>query len=302
MMANLAHFQDKGTLFKRGLCAIGRLEPEDWMATLAGDQLISSISIPGSHDSCARYEPLTGTAQCQSLTLDDQLHVGVRFLDIRCRHIRDQFKIYHGIIDQKQSFDEVFSVCSRFLRNHDGETIIMSVQEEGAAVGNTRSFEQTFLSYLRFERNRWFLEAIIPRLSEVRGKIVLLRRFSAVELPLGIAATDWQDNSTFWIQPSIRVQDKYIVPRVNQKWDIVQLFCAETAAGHKGVLYINFTSGYRPDVFPDIRTVSNYINPRLERLLASPSRFGILVMDFVSAARCAALIIGGNGIKAQHAL
>ena len=46
---------------------------ENWMARIGDDRLISDLSIPGTHDSAARYEKVDGTAKCQTLSLDDQL-------------------------------------------------------------------------------------------------------------------------------------------------------------------------------------------------------------------------------------
>ena len=39
--------------------------------------------------------------QCQSLSLGDQLNVGVRFLDIRLKLDHNQLKAVHGIVDEK---------------------------------------------------------------------------------------------------------------------------------------------------------------------------------------------------------
>ena len=66
-----------------GLTAAGN----DWMSPLDGGLLLSQLSIPGTHDSGARFEPLSRTAKCQTLTIGQQLDAGARFLDIRCRHV-----------------------------------------------------------------------------------------------------------------------------------------------------------------------------------------------------------------------
>src|SRR5579864_9502172 len=68
----------------------------NWMASLDSHLLLSQLSIPGSHDTMALYEPFPGTTKCQNLSLAEQLMAGVRFLDIRCRHTNNAFAIYHG--------------------------------------------------------------------------------------------------------------------------------------------------------------------------------------------------------------
>ena len=85
------------------------------------------------------------TAQCQNLSINDQLQAGVRFLDIRCHRQNDCFAIYHGTFYEGQLFDDVLRTCVAFLAKDTTETIIMSVQDEGGGGNCTRSFEETFL-------------------------------------------------------------------------------------------------------------------------------------------------------------
>ncbi|MBN2842929.1 MAG: hypothetical protein JXM68_07555, partial [Sedimentisphaerales bacterium] len=50
----------------------------NWMAAQKDISLLSQLSIPGTHDSGARFEPIGGTAKCQNLTIAEQLAIGVR--------------------------------------------------------------------------------------------------------------------------------------------------------------------------------------------------------------------------------
>ena len=84
-------------------------DPADWMAGAADARLLSELSIPGTHDSGAQYEPYPGLSKNQDLTIAQQLAAGVRYLDIRCRNVDDRFSIYHGSIDQGQTFDDVLA-------------------------------------------------------------------------------------------------------------------------------------------------------------------------------------------------
>src|SRR5512143_1380456 len=76
----------------------------DWMADLADTRMIAELSIPGTHDSGARFDLTQGLAKTQDLTIAEQLTAGVRYFDVRCRHVGDQFLIYHGGVDQNQTF------------------------------------------------------------------------------------------------------------------------------------------------------------------------------------------------------
>ena len=257
-----------------------------WMTVLDDNRKLSTISIPGTHDSGARFDPpfLSGTAKCQNLTLAEQLEAGIRYLDIRCRHIDNSFAIHHGAIYQNINFDDVRNACIDFLQNNPGETIIMSVKEEHTPDNNTQSFEATFDRYVQESSDRWYLNAEVPTLRTVRGKIVLLRRFSGSQ---GIDATNWADNTTFDIntgQAALKVQDQYVVPNNDDKWNAINALLDEAVGGSSDRLYLNYTSGYKPRFFgiPDINAVANTINPRVRSYFTGreQARFGVIVMDF----------------------
>ncbi|WP_160713287.1 phosphatidylinositol-specific phospholipase C [Chitinophaga solisilvae] len=271
-----------------------------WMSNVPDATSLAALSIPGTHDSGARVEPVAGTAKCQTLSIGEQLDAGIRFLDIRCRHIGDAFAIHHGSIYQNMNFTDVLNACYGFLNSHPTETIIMCVKEEYDPTSNTRSFEQTFDSYVALNPGKWSMGSAVPNIGQVRGKIVLLRRFGAASTPKGIDATSWADNTTFSINngsASLRVQDQYQVPDNNTKWNNITNLFTEAKNGNSNVLYLNYSSGYKPLIFgiPSITTVSNAINPKLNTYFSGnlKGRYGIIPMDFAVSDR-ASLIINTN--------
>ncbi|MGH7813474.1 MAG: phosphatidylinositol-specific phospholipase C [Candidatus Binataceae bacterium] len=270
------------------------------MGALDARGSLARISIPGTHDSGARREVFPGITTCQTLTIAEQLAAGVRYLDIRCRHARNSFEIYHGPVHQRISFADVLNDCVHFLNDNSSECVIMSVKEEYMPLRNARSFERTFDAYAANDPDRWLLTGAVPTLGEASGKIVLLRRFKAASAPKGIDATDWPVNATFAIGGSlarIRVQDEYIVRNNRDKWTAVQELHEEARSGKDDTLYLNFTSGYRPGLFgfPNIPAVSNFINPAMAEYFTNnkSGAFGITVMDFADERTCA-LIVGAN--------
>ncbi|WP_114822207.1 phosphatidylinositol-specific phospholipase C [Chryseobacterium sp. KLBC 52] len=271
--------------------SLAPIEMNSWMSGLQDNISLSKISIPGTHDSGARVDApvVSGTAKTQDLSIAEQLNAGVRFLDIRCRHIDNAFTIHHGAIYQNLNFDDVLNACYAFLNSHPSETIIMSVKEEYDASNTTRSFEQTFDSYVQKNPSKWDLGANIPTLGAVRGKIKLLRRFSSGTTK-GINASPWADNTTFDINNSgvqLKVQDYYKVTNNDDKWNGIFNLLNEAKNDTNGKLFVNFTSGYKPGIFgiPSIPTVSNNINPRLKTFFQSNTHgsFGIMPIDFVNA-------------------
>ena len=269
-----------------------------WMSVVADQTSIAAISIPGTHDSGATQEQVAGTAKCQNLSITDQLNAGVRYLDIRCRHIDNAFAIHHGAIYQNLNFNDVLNACINFLNSHPTETIIMSVKEEHTPSNNTRSFEQTFDAYVQQNPAKWDLGNNIPTLGSIRGKIRLLRRFSGSS-PKGIDATAWADNTTFDINnaATLKVQDFYNVNDVNTKWTRVETLLNEAKNDVSNRLYLNYASGYKAGIFsiPSITTVSNFINPKITTFFTNNThgKFGIIPLDFVDSGR-SQLIINTN--------
>lgn len=281
--------------------SLAPIEMNSWMSGLQDNISLTKISIPGTHDSGARVDApvVSGTAKTQDLSIAEQLNAGVRFLDIRCRHIDNAFTIHHGAIYQNLNFDDVLNACYTFLNSHPSETIIMSVKEEYDASNTTRSFEQTFDSYVQKNPSKWDLGANIPTLGAVRGKIKLLRRFSSGTTK-GINASPWADNTTFDINNSgvqLKVQDYYKVTNNDDKWNGISSLLNEAKNDTNGKLFVNFTSGYKPGIFgiPSIPTVSNNINPRLKTFFQSNTHgsFGIMPIDFVNA-ELSQLIVNTN--------
>jgi 1-phosphatidylinositol phosphodiesterase len=264
----------------------------NWLSSFSNNLYVSQLSIPGTHDSGAQSEPVSGTAKCQNLSINDQLNAGVRFLDIRCRHVNDAFVIHHGSVYENMNFDDVLNATIGFLNSNPTECVIMCVKEEYTPSGDTRSFEATFDSYVAKNPGKWYLGSEIPTLGQARGKIVLLRRFGANTLPKGIDASVWADNTTFTTDGGLlRVQDWYNVTDNNMKWNNIVAILNEAYSGGSGTLYINFSSGVQSGPFgiPNIPAVSNDINSRLSNYFTTNTlgRYGIIPMDFADATKCA---------------
>ncbi len=274
----------------------------NWMSYLPDAVSLGSLSIPGTHDSGARHEPVSGTAKTQSLSIPEQLQAGVRFLDIRCRHYQDAFVIHHGSVYQHLNFDDVLNACRQFLQQHPDETIIMSVKEEYNAEGNTMSFPEEFNAYVQQDAELWHLAPGIPTLGDARGKIILFRRFGASE-DIGMNAShNWADQATFTINNgnySLRVQDEYVVSNNTTKFNKVVQVMEEALEGEvtDNTLYVSFASGYKQILWaiPNIPAVSDEINPLLNSYFSSADkgRYGIIPMDFVTE-ELAANIVRSN--------
>ena len=166
----------------------------DWMQRLPSSTSLAQLSIPGTHDSMARDGgPAVWT---QSLSLLVQLMVGVRFLDIRCRHFNDDLPIHHGSYYQNANFDDVLLTTISFLDSHPSETVLMRVKEEYDASGNTRSFSEQVQISLNRHPGRFWTQNRIPTLGESRGKIVILDNFAGGAMGISWDDIDREDDYT----------------------------------------------------------------------------------------------------------
>ena len=270
----------------------GDLKPHVWMSKVSGDVSVAALNIPGTHNSGARYEPFPRTAKCQGLSIADQLQAGVRFFDVRCRHQEDRFTIFHGMVDQRLTFDQVRKTMVEFLQQNPSEAIIVSIKQEYRSRGNTRTFPETLRSYIAQDAMVWYTKGRIPKLADARGKIVLLSRFSS-EKRLGIAARDW-GHSGFHQGANLFVQDRFEVPHASAKWKIVER-AFQHSRRQQGVerLHLHFTSGYTKNGLgiPNVTSVSTPVNQNLsEYLKAAPHRrHGCIVLDFMTPALAKAI-------------
>jgi 1-phosphatidylinositol phosphodiesterase len=284
----------RASLVTLAACASSPPQDPGWMAGIDDATTLSRLSIPGTHESGSLYEPLPGAGKCQRLTIAQQLDIGVRYFDIRCRDLDDAFAIYHGPVSQMQDFDQVVSTVLTFLDAHPTETVMMSVKEEGSEQGTTRSFEDTFKSYVAANPERWYLGDGVPALGDVRGQIVLVRRFPATTMPLGLDASGWQDNNTTFTLTTpaamLRVEDAYTVSNNDDKWAAITaaLTDARAAATTDPTLFLTLTSGYESTAgVPNVTSVSSVIDPLLQTYLEDPgaahAHLGVIAMDFVDA-------------------
>lgn len=250
----------------------------NWMSQLDDNVSIRNINMPGSHDTMALYSIADLAGQCQSLSLHDQLNLGVRFLDIRLKEDHDKLKAVHGFIDQKVSFETITKTIEEFVEKNPSEFIIMSVKEEADPSNSEISFENSLKSYLN--KDIYLKDTELPnKLGDVRGKVMLLSRYE--NSTIGVPAYDgWKDSVSFTLPNDIYVQDTYQITSAEQKQDeIVKCF---NEAGH--ALKINFLSAYRTDTFPPSYAVSaaEDINPWINEEINKYNDRNIVLYDFVT--------------------
>ena len=122
------------------------------------------------------------------------------------------------------------------------------------------------------------------KLGDVRGKIVLLRRFAGGR-DIGLDLTYWPENQTFRrTTPLIHsVHDCYLGLGSGQKYELVVAHLEQAKQGDPRDLYITFASA----VGLKARGYAEEINSRLNDYLARSlkGRFGIIALDYFDQPR-----------------
>ncbi len=292
-----------------------------WMGYLVAenDALLSAITIPGTHDSGTSGLNSLTASWCQSMTIQQQIEAGIRFLDIRLVPEGQDFRIWHGDYEEGKTnvmFSDVIDVCRTFLGNHGSECIVMSIKNEHNTPDT--AFEQQLQAlYANTPRpgvpvvngpsDRLFHTAgTVPTLSQAKGQIVVFRRYAhVVGTDAGIDATIGWPNDDKTSQPTggpvpMMIQDVYKMRFANQgdvKWrDHVLDFLDKAVADPttSGTWWLNFTStsgGGLPKTFA--AEVNELFTDWLEKQIGAAvaiNRLGTIPMDFPGSRMIDALI------------
>lgn len=71
-------------------------DASNWMEAISGETKLSSMSIPGTHDSATQYVSLSPIFQCQDTDIQTQLENVYRYLDIRLVLKNDNLILKHN--------------------------------------------------------------------------------------------------------------------------------------------------------------------------------------------------------------
>ncbi|WP_309049565.1 phosphatidylinositol-specific phospholipase C [Streptomyces sp.] len=238
-----------------------------WMAAHGDGTPLQRLTIPGTHDSGARFGG--PWSECQNTTIAQQLDSGIRFLDIRCRVTGGSFAIHHGASYQNMMFGDVLIACRDFLAAHPTETVLMRVRQEYSEESDA-AFRAVFDDYL--DRRGWRplfrIADRLPLLGEARGRVVLLADNA------GLPGLRWADPAVFAVQDDWNALPDAKYPKIETHF--------RAAYQQPGKLYVNFvsTAAYLPP-----RWNADRLNPRVHSWLdgteaAGKTGLGIVPMDY----------------------
>lgn len=178
-----------------------------WMKYVDDNKFLDELSIPGTHDSgtCSvdnDTEPQSSQVKCQQDYIPTQLLEGIRYFDIRLGK-GDDPGIDHGIFYLLKKdgnylhLSDVIGYFKTFLNENPTEALIMFVSR-GNDEATDESVTTAFAKVLDDNPKLFYTSSRVPTLGEVRGKIVLLRRFgldgdSVSGHTWGLDLTEWDN-------------------------------------------------------------------------------------------------------------
>lgn len=178
-----------------------------WMKYVDDNKFLDELNIPGTHDSgtCSvdnDTEPQSSQVKCQQDYIPTQLLEGIRYFDIRLGKGNDP-GICHGdfYLFKKDGYylhlSDVIGYFKTFLSENPREALIM-LASRGNDEATDDSVTTAFAKVMDDKPDLFYTSSHVPTLGEVRGKIVLLRRFrlagnSASGHTWGLDLTEWDD-------------------------------------------------------------------------------------------------------------
>ncbi|KAI7937146.1 hypothetical protein MJO28_016045 [Puccinia striiformis f. sp. tritici] len=187
-----------------------------WMANIPDQTLITSMSIPGTHDAATwnytqetqeLLEPITGKLppaiafQCQDRSLFQMLGDGIRFFDLRVGFLPDHQELgfYHAsaLLSTTATLPDALLGFYKWLDEHPSETILISIKVDNATFGNPPSKGQPsskrlqimlydLLTKTEMARSHWLMEdSKLGTLGSARGKMILIQRINWDEIRSG---------------------------------------------------------------------------------------------------------------------
>lgn len=270
----------------------------DWMSALDGSRPLSTLNIPGTHDSATQYIFPAYFLQDQDTPIARQLTNGYRYLDVRVAldktgkdlvlvHAFGQCRTFAAAFSEPLRYDAIVDDTLAFLDAHPGETVIFCVKPERGS-DDVETVRALIERRVGAAPDRWYAGERIPTLDEARGKIVLCRRYDGA---LGLDF-DWLDQGDARVLADpveyhaindgqyLAVQDRYHYA-VADKWPAVRYTLENCEAG-RDVFSLNFLSTAQGKL-PHPRRFAGEMNALFASYELERGRnYGVVLFDFAA--------------------
>lgn len=277
-----------------------------WMENVPDETKLSSMSIPGTHDSCTQNVDMRYIFRCQDASIATQLKYGYRYLDMRLvlekRSGQETLVLKHNIARCKVSdspfartltLADVLKDVYAFLDEHPSETVIMCMKAENSK-DDVAAVQKALYEMIDQASERWYLKNEIPTLGAVRGRIVLATRFDD-KLPVGsdrrglyfgwadqgdrTVLTDPTADSVINGRETLCVQDRYNYD-VGDKITAIRT-CLDSSRAADDTFFLNFTSTSGSGAVGHPKEYAKDINLDLYAYEWEAGKaYGVVIVDF----------------------
>ncbi|MGX2997454.1 phosphatidylinositol-specific phospholipase C domain-containing protein [Streptomyces sp. JNUCC 64] len=310
---------------------IGSTDRSKWMKGVAGDTWLASLSLPGTHDTLSLHGGVYVKTQQDfgdsANTLTRQLERGIRAIDIRVRVTENKyFTVHHAAYYQKANFDDVLTKARDFLRKNSSETVVMRLKAEcprgdrdiqdcanDPKTVTSGRIEEIFKEYLSRYPDLFYgpsvsgaSKAWVPRLSDVRGKIVL-GAFDSIDRSGSYGISSFDDPDTN--------EDSWSLGDSERRWDAARANLDQAMGDGTGRMFVTYTSGSDAPWASPAAFAGGYVRTYGDTTITYPSinfelmkylnngdvnrRVGIVMMDFPGWALIENVIARNNPHFAQ---
>lgn len=278
----------------------------NWMENVPDETKLSSMSIPGTHDSCTQNVDMRYIFQCQDASIATQLKYGYRYLDMRLvlekRSGQETLVLKHNIARCKVSdspfsrtltLADVLKDVYAFLDEYPSETVIMCMKAENSK-DDVAAVQKALYEMINQASERWYLKNEIPTLGAVRGRIVLATRFDD-KLQVGsdrcglyfgwadqgdrTVLTDPTAESAINNRETLCVQDRYNYD-VSDKITAIRT-CLDSSRAADDTFFLNFTSTSGSGAVGHPKEYAKDINLDLYAYEWEAGKaYGVVIVDF----------------------
>lgn len=278
----------------------------DWMSGIDGDTKLSSVTIPGTHDSATKNIGFSYVFKCQDTSIAKQLENGYRYLDIRLaldgdgaskklilKHSFAKCRKTDSMFSDALTLNDVLNDVYSFLDRHPSETVIMCMKAENGK-DDTAEINRLLHEAIEERKSAWYLGSRIPTLDEARGKIVLATRVvdkTNIRNGEGGLKMFWEDQgeSEIYEKPYVEtaingneshfVQDRYNYA-VTDKIDALGYSLANCMASEQS-FFLNFASTSGSGIIGHPKKYADEINDYLHKYeWKNKENYGIVIVDF----------------------
>lgn len=269
----------------------------DWMRHLDLNLKLSEITIPGTHCSATyNFDDSMNHIKHQNYSLREQLHDGIRFLDIQlaCTDPEDySLSVIHDRYHCQINFEQVLLTCKSFLLRHPTEVICIQImQRETKFLNFKRNFMHHLEKFLTDDNKAYYYQGDInTTLHELKGKIVFFNHCPTIS-DIGIPCQSEHNQYANHLDQDFRILPQHSHTETAKQIHSIKKMIDEAASTINDTLYISYNCiqthsetetpydlawGNGLTSYPVMNKALMII---LESLPKHPARLGVVLLDY----------------------